>query len=198
MFTSIAEKVKDFKAKTGKNWTGGFTGDVIVKPSEEFETIAGADEGILQDQMTIPLFDIDVQYTPDKIQATEKVMKILSANGISGWLASSGNGLHFIADFMIPNSEYHRYLGLFATLTMSRDKRFKKNLEYAERISNASNFQEAQTIAKEVLEEIPNTDTSAIADIRYVAHQLLRGFAVLRSEPFWRNPNSPQVIARIV
>lgn len=125
----------------------------------------------------------------------------MQSNGISGWLATSGRGLHFIGDFLLPNSELHKSLGLLATLTMSRKKEYRRHLKYAEAVFNSKNLQEAQEVAKTILDPrtgIPNKDTATIADIRYVARQLLRGFAILRSHPYWKSPEYPKIFTRII
>ena len=207
LYNAIPGKIEELHYLTGNDWTGGFSGNFDIalrEPTEEAAVALLDDVGSEKDSpkaMVIPLLDFDTQYSRNPQQALTQTINTLRSNGFSGWIANSGNGHHFIGDFMVPREPgLWQSLGLMTKLILSRGGDFDRHREYADRIYKATSLVEARAIAREILDPntgIPNTDTPSIGDIRWTSHSILRGFAILRSQPFWRNPNAPEVLARI-
>lgn len=205
-YGSISDKIKYMQELTGTQWTGGFSGDIRIEPNVFTEaTIVSLNRQLENDPLTkpltIPLFDFDTQFSRNPRNELERVINALKSNGFSGWIAKSGGGHHFIGDFLVPRDPgLWRSLGLMAKLTLSQDEKFERHRNYAESMYQSPTLENARTIANEILDPergILNIEDAYIGDIRWCAHSTLRGFTVLRSEPFWKNPNFPKVIARI-
>ena len=102
---------------------------------------------------------------------------------------------------MLPHDPcFWQSLGLMARLTLSPKPEFEKHRSFAERIYQAPTLERAQDVANEILDPekgIPNKDTDAVADMRWIAHSLGRDLTILRAIPYWRSLSYPRVKAKI-
>lgn len=204
---TLSQRIEQLKTATENNmWTGGFTGIVKALPLEvpEYPTESNIPQylitnnsNLLFSPLTLTLLDLDTQYTQYPEKELEKAIETFRVNGISGWIAQTTKGHHFISDFLTPyEPNLWKAPAMLSLLISNLEEEYASLRPIIEQLYNADSHDEAKAVALEMLNVIPKKARTAV-DLRHIAYRVISGMGVLRSFPSKGSEKVPHIVARI-